>query len=414
MVLGEIETWIARPFGPPTRSSTPSSPPRSRAGRTSTIAAASQSRSSGIRGTRRRRVAAFARPDPAPVRFIDAATAEGRARSSGGDRGAAAGRDHGRRARVPIGRVVRGRGRARDAGDRRRRAGRRRGDRRWPRRARRRRLRRDRGPVGHARRAVGSGGQASSSPMLRNYLGFPAGVTGAELTARAFQQAITFGATLRHRPLGDRPPGGGRRPHRDAERRLGAPSRRRRRRDRGVLPTDGHRAARGARRPGRVLRLRDVARRRASRASPSTSSAARTPPARRPSTSPATPATSRCSSAAASIVDTMSDYLIQEMARREHRRATEHGDRRRRRRVPAEDADAPRPGRRHDRGGPRRRGLPPHRRGPEDRLAAARDRPRRPRLHPDRRAPAPTRRTRSASPRRCPACSRPATSASTR
>jgi len=40
------------------------------------------------------------------------------------------------------------------------------------------------------------GGQASSSPMLRNYLGFPAGVTGAELTARAFQQAITFGAQV--------------------------------------------------------------------------------------------------------------------------------------------------------------------------------------------------------------------------
>jgi thioredoxin reductase (NADPH) len=38
------------------------------------------------------------------------------------------------------------------------------------------------------------GGQASSSPMLRNYLGFPVGVTGAELTARAFQQASTFGA----------------------------------------------------------------------------------------------------------------------------------------------------------------------------------------------------------------------------
>jgi thioredoxin reductase (NADPH) len=30
--------------------------------------------------------------------------------------------------------------------------------------------------------------------MLRNYLGFPAGVTGAELTARAFQQAAMFGA----------------------------------------------------------------------------------------------------------------------------------------------------------------------------------------------------------------------------
>src|SRR3954462_6718252 len=37
------------------------------------------------------------------------------------------------------------------------------------------------------------GGQASSSPMMRNYLGFPAGVTGGELTAGAYQQAITFG-----------------------------------------------------------------------------------------------------------------------------------------------------------------------------------------------------------------------------
>jgi thioredoxin reductase (NADPH) len=37
------------------------------------------------------------------------------------------------------------------------------------------------------------GGQASSSPMIRNYLGFSAGVTGGELTARAYQQAVTFG-----------------------------------------------------------------------------------------------------------------------------------------------------------------------------------------------------------------------------
>ena len=37
------------------------------------------------------------------------------------------------------------------------------------------------------------GGQASSSPMVRNYLGFPAGVTGGELTARAYQQAVAFG-----------------------------------------------------------------------------------------------------------------------------------------------------------------------------------------------------------------------------
>ena len=38
------------------------------------------------------------------------------------------------------------------------------------------------------------GGQASSSPMLRNYLGFPAGVSGADLATRAYQQAWTFGA----------------------------------------------------------------------------------------------------------------------------------------------------------------------------------------------------------------------------
>lgn len=40
------------------------------------------------------------------------------------------------------------------------------------------------------------GGQAGSSPMLRNYLGFPAGVTGAELTARGLQQAWTLGAAF--------------------------------------------------------------------------------------------------------------------------------------------------------------------------------------------------------------------------
>ena len=40
------------------------------------------------------------------------------------------------------------------------------------------------------------GGQASSSPMMRNYLGFPAGVTGGELTARAYQQAVTFGVKV--------------------------------------------------------------------------------------------------------------------------------------------------------------------------------------------------------------------------
>jgi thioredoxin reductase (NADPH) len=37
------------------------------------------------------------------------------------------------------------------------------------------------------------GGQAGSSSHIRNYLGFPRGVTGAELAQRAFQQAWVFG-----------------------------------------------------------------------------------------------------------------------------------------------------------------------------------------------------------------------------
>jgi thioredoxin reductase (NADPH) len=38
------------------------------------------------------------------------------------------------------------------------------------------------------------GGQASSSAMIRNYLGFPRGLSGAELTARGYRQAWFFGA----------------------------------------------------------------------------------------------------------------------------------------------------------------------------------------------------------------------------
>jgi thioredoxin reductase (NADPH) len=44
--------------------------------------------------------------------------------------------------------------------------------------------------------AVASGGQAGTSARIENYLGFPAGISGSELTQRAGVQAIKFGARL--------------------------------------------------------------------------------------------------------------------------------------------------------------------------------------------------------------------------
>jgi thioredoxin reductase (NADPH) len=40
------------------------------------------------------------------------------------------------------------------------------------------------------------GGQAGTSSMIRNYLGFPRGISGAELGTRAFEQAILFGTEM--------------------------------------------------------------------------------------------------------------------------------------------------------------------------------------------------------------------------
>ena len=40
------------------------------------------------------------------------------------------------------------------------------------------------------------GGQAGTSSMIRNFLGFPRGISGAELAARAFEQAILFGTEM--------------------------------------------------------------------------------------------------------------------------------------------------------------------------------------------------------------------------
>jgi len=43
-----------------------------------------------------------------------------------------------------------------------------------------------------------TGGQAGTTSMIRNYLGFPQGISGAELAYRAFHQAIGFGAEIVH------------------------------------------------------------------------------------------------------------------------------------------------------------------------------------------------------------------------
>lgn len=44
--------------------------------------------------------------------------------------------------------------------------------------------------------AVATGGQAGTSSRIENYLGFPAGISGAELADRAAVQSMKFGATL--------------------------------------------------------------------------------------------------------------------------------------------------------------------------------------------------------------------------
>jgi thioredoxin reductase (NADPH) len=44
--------------------------------------------------------------------------------------------------------------------------------------------------------AVASGGQAGTSPHIENYLGFPSGISGAELAERALIQARKFGAHM--------------------------------------------------------------------------------------------------------------------------------------------------------------------------------------------------------------------------
>ncbi len=133
-----------------------------------------------------------------------------------------------------------------------------------------------------------TGGQAGQSSRIENYLGFPDGVSGAQLAERARRQAVRFGAELlTTREVVELDVRGATRVLRFGDgsqvashavvlatgvsyRMLEAPG----------CPTSGGGASSTARRPPR---------RRAARGRRSTSSAAPTRPGRRPSTSPATP-----------------------------------------------------------------------------------------------------------------------------
>ena len=130
------------------------------------------------------------------------------------------------------------------------------------------------------------GGQAGSSMRIENYLGFPTGLTGSELAERAVLQANKFGAVLSVPRTGHR---------RDVQRRL-LRGRARRRRDASspnacswrpapTIAGSRSRAARASRAAASSTPRRPT--RRSSAAARTWSwSAAATPPARRPSSSP--------------------------------------------------------------------------------------------------------------------------------
>ncbi len=159
------------------------------------------------------------------------------------------------------------------------------------------------------------GGQAGTSRRIENYLGFPAGISGTELTSRAITQARKFGARAatpyRAQSL---EPGAERHVVRLEEGNeiaaravllaTGAEYRR--------LPVDEPRPLRGTqrllrRRPARGADLRGTARRRWS--------AAATPPGRRPSGWRAAARSSRSCTAGRALSETMSQYLIDELER---------------------------------------------------------------------------------------------------
>ena len=180
----------------------------------------------------------------------------------------------------------------------------------------------------------GIGGQARSSSLIRNYLGFPKGVSGSRLAEQAYEQASVFGASFvfMHRATalarsGDRLSvslADGRRVSAGAVilatgasyRRFGVPS---------------LEALNGA----GVFYGGPLSEAPALTGRTSTSSAAGTRPARRRCTSRATRDASRSSCARASLEAGMSHYLVREIGRRRTWRCARHRGRRRRRRRPA-------------------------------------------------------------------------------
>ena len=101
-----------------------------------------------------------------------------------------------------------------------------------------------------------TGGQAGTSSRIENYLGFPNGVSGDQLTTRARLQAEKFGTevlTTRHRDQHGAPRAGARH---HLRRRLGDHRARRGAGHRRLVPDARLPGARGAHRAGRVLRRR--------------------------------------------------------------------------------------------------------------------------------------------------------------
>ena len=107
--------------------------------------------------------------------------------------------------------------------------------------------------------AIAPGGQAASSARIENYLGFPTGLSGAQLAENAVAQAIKFGSgdldSVRDRRAGHRQRAPGRCAHRrDARERQGGGHR-----DRRPLP-EASAGRLGEVRGGRDLLRRDRAR----------------------------------------------------------------------------------------------------------------------------------------------------------